>query len=197
MAIDYYQNDEEFGHFFGPLDDVGLLPQEIKWIEVYVDTRDKQIADAEAGYPFSEHVPNARFQRELRSQLDYRNAKTVDQQRRIVKEIADLAFFDVRDLFDGNGKLIPIQKLPKHVSAAISNVEVITNDAQTSVLKYRFHNKNAALESLARQHNLYKDDNKLDADIKTTDDGSDKETARRLAFLMSKGLHALQNNSEE
>lgn len=195
MAYDYYANDPDFGDMFGPLGDVSLTAAEEKWVEVYVDTRDKAMADAESGNPFRSIGPSARVQRELRSRLDYRNAKPPEKNRRIVKEIADIAFFDVRDIFDDNGRVLPVKQLPKHVSAAISSIDVITNDAQTSVLKYKFHNKNAALESLARQQNLYKDDNKLEADIVTNDDGS-KDSVRRLAFLMKKGVKALTDSEE-
>lgn len=196
MAQDYYKDDNDFGDMFGAIYDVSLTAAEEKWIEVYIDTRDKALADAEAGNPFRDIPPSAKFQRELRSRLDYRNAKPPEKARRIVKEIADLAFFDVRDIFDEEGHIIPVHRLPKNVTAAISSIDVITNDAQTSVLKYKFHNKNTALESLARQENLYKEDNKLEADIKTTDTGGDKDVARRLAFVLRKGINA-QENSEE
>ena len=195
MAHDYYKDDEDFGDLFGAITDISLTAAEEKWIDVYIDTRDKSFADAESGKPFKNVPPSAKFQRELRSRLDYRNAKPPERARRIVKEIADLAFFDVRDIFDEDGHIIPVHRLPKNVTAAIASIDVITNDAQTSVLKYKFHNKNTALESLARQENLYKDDNKLNADIVTTEDGS-KNSVRRLAFLLNKGVKALPDSEE-
>lgn len=58
---------------------------------------------------------------ELREEM----GKKFDVSReRIVQELAKLAYFDTKDLYDEEGNLLPIQTLPNSVSAAISGVEV-------------------------------------------------------------------------
>lgn len=77
-------------------------------------------------------------------------------------ELRAVAFSNVGDLFDAEGKLIPLTRLPRHVQAALSSVKV-TNDG--SVLEYKFWDKAAALNIMARHLGLFERDNAQQSDI--------------------------------
>jgi phage terminase small subunit len=77
---------------------------------------------------------------------------------KIADELGKLAFFNPADLFNENGDLIPPCDLPKHVSAALHQIEMFeeySGAGATKVLvgytkKVKWHDKKAALEVLAR-----------------------------------------------
>ncbi len=76
---------------------------------------------------------------------------------RILEEQARLAFVNIADLFDEDGKLIPIQDLPEDVSRAISSLQVeeiyeYNDDDEpeelTKKFKYKLNDKKEALAKL-------------------------------------------------
>lgn len=68
------------------------------------------------------------------------------------RELTALAFSRVGELYDAEGALIPIHKLPDHVQAAIASVDVGTGLA-------KFADKNRALETMAKHLGLFERDN--------------------------------------
>ena len=196
MSVDYYRDDDDFGDLFGALPNQ-LSADEARWLDVFKKTRgDKAAADAATGYPFLTKQPSQRLEYEIREYREFHRTDPLERVRRIVDETADIAFVDIRELFDDAGNLLPVYKLPKHVAAAVASVDVVTSNGGAAVLKYKFHPKLTALESLAKKENLYKDNNKIEAEIKTEEVGdSSRDLARRLAFVLRNGLE--QPNSQE
>jgi phage terminase small subunit len=87
-------------------------------------------------------------------------------QTNILREIARLAFFDPRKLYDENGSPLPITDLDDDTAACIAGIKVKTigdGDDQrsiASVIEYKVSNKDPALEKLMRYMGLYERDNK-------------------------------------
>ncbi len=79
---------------------------------------------------------------------------------RVLEELQCVAFSDVRDLFDANGKMRPLHTLSPEQSAAIMSGEIIIKNAeagdghQDKVLKVRYWDKLKALELLCRHLRL-------------------------------------------
>jgi len=86
---------------------------------------------------------------------------------RVALEIARLAFFDARKLFNANGQPIPIQNLDDDTAAAVAGLEVLdqfTGSGDSRVFtgelkKYKIADKNAALEKAAKIVGSYEEDN--------------------------------------
>lgn len=81
---------------------------------------------------------------------------------RVLEEIASLAFFNPKDLYDAEGNIIPIHQLPREVAAAISSVKAIVRksddgDISTKTLEFRQWNKNQALELFMRHYGALND----------------------------------------
>lgn len=107
----------------------------------------------------------ARRIKEIQAERAERLAVTKE---RVINEIARLALFDPRSLFDDKGVPLPIQELPGDAAAAIAGLEVLetfegSGDDRTFIgytKKYKLADKNAALEKLAKHLGLYEQDNK-------------------------------------
>jgi hypothetical protein len=86
---------------------------------------------------------------------------------RVLRETAALAYIDLRQLFDAQGKLLPIHELPDNVAAALASVEVVRQNitagdgSQEWVHKVRLWDKTKALDMLMRHLALYKDQLRL------------------------------------
>ena len=79
---------------------------------------------------------------------------------RTLEEIRRLAFSNAQDLFDTDGNLLPIHKLPRDIAAAIASVEVVkknlaAGDGQTdTVHKLKVWDKTKALDMLGKHFGL-------------------------------------------
>ncbi len=81
----------------------------------------------------------------------------------VVQAMAESAFSDPAELFDTDGKLIPIDKLPRYVTSAIQSYDIEqTIDEKGSVItraKVKFVDKRASRYDLARALNMFEKDN--------------------------------------
>lgn len=86
-----------------------------------------------------------------RKQLEHETGIT---RERIVREMARLAFFNVKNMFDDCGNPLPICMLNDDVAAAINGIDVAAignNDVGIGqVMKYKIPDKNKSLENLAK-----------------------------------------------
>lgn len=82
--------------------------------------------------------------------------RTEISQAQVRVELAHIAFFDPRRLFDvETGELMDIQKLPPAVAAAVSSVEITHNAEGERVTKVRLVSKIEALDKLCRHLRMY------------------------------------------
>ena len=72
---------------------------------------------------------------------------------RVLQEWARIAFHDPGDCFDSDGRLINPALLSEHVRAALASIEV----AKDGTVKVKAHDKNRALEMLAKYLGILKD----------------------------------------
>lgn len=102
--------------------------------------------------------------RELAQLAAARNEVTVE---RVLKEMARIAFFDVRRLTDQSGNALPIHELDDDTAAAIQGLEVAMERGRpgddeeeptvTTVRKYKVADKNSALEKLGKYLSMFTD----------------------------------------
>ena len=123
---------------------------------------------------------------------------------RIIEELGYSALFDVRELYDKEGKLIPIHLLPEHVARAIAGTDVETKilpgkkgsdelSLATTTTKIKMNDKTKSLELAGKHLKMFTD--KVEHEH-TGKDGaplipeemSDLEAARRMAFIINKAL---------
>lgn len=110
---------------------------------------------------------------ELRRQIE---EKFEISKNKILKELARIAFFDPKELFNPNGTLKKIDQLDEDTAAVIAGLEVVTiyagkGDAKKSVgtlLKIKLADKIKALDSLARIKGMFND--KLDINLNCHDE---------------------------
>lgn len=113
---------------------------------------------------------------------------------RTLQEVARLAYFDPRKLFDETGRPKPITELDDDTAAALAGIEVVDKyekpvaGAQggnvSTVLKYKLANKAGALEIAMRHLGLYERDNKQRSLL----EGADRETLKAIAeYLRGSG----------
>ena len=75
-----------------------------------------------------------------------------------MRETARLAYSDIRQLFDDNGRLLPVKQWPEDIARAVAGVEVVkrnvySDDGQTDdVIKVKLWDKGARLENLMKHH---------------------------------------------
>lgn len=122
----------------------------------------------------------------------------------VLSELARIAFFDIRNLFDDQGRPLPVQKLDEVTAAAISSIKVQQlgkADGFATVIEYKLNDKLKALDKLARYLGLFKEDNiniNVNGNVQIAE-MSKTERARRLAFMIQEGLVAsgLQSKMKE
>ena len=96
---------------------------------------------------------------QVRAKANERLADLIDPDRAL-REAARLAYSDVRQLFDENGKMLPIKQWPDGLAAAIGGVEVVrrnvdSNDDHTDdVIKIKVWDKPKNLELLFKHMGL-------------------------------------------
>jgi phage terminase small subunit len=78
----------------------------------------------------------------------------------IIREIARLALADPRGIVDGKGRLKLLHELDDKTAATVGAFEI----TDTGGIKYKFHDKNAALEKAAKILGLYARDNSQKTD---------------------------------
>lgn len=116
------------------------------------------------------------------------NQITID---RVLREMGRLAFFDPRRLLNDDGTPKAMNELDDDTAAVIAGLEVarIGNGdvGLGEVLKFKFADKNAALEKLAKHLGMYREDNEQQRPVlQQTIDVSNLPTDVLLAIMKAK-----------
>lgn len=96
---------------------------------------------------------------QVRAKAAERLADLIDPDRAL-REAARLAYSDVRQIFDGEGKLLPVKDWPPELAAAVGGIEVVkrnvdSGDGRTDdVIKVKVWDKPKALEMLFKHLGL-------------------------------------------
>jgi len=124
-------------------------PQSAKWKDESVWQRASKLA--------SDAKVQSRVQ-ELLQKAAAANEITVE---RVLKEIARLAFFDIRKLVNADGTPKPLNELDDDTAAAIAGLDVarVGNAmiGEGEILKFKIADKNSALEKLAKHLQMFTD----------------------------------------
>ena len=96
----------------------------------------------------------------------------------VVRELAMIAFVDIRQAFDADGNLLPIKDMPENVARAIGGIDLTQvkllegsdpdGEGQTlreQMAKLKLIDKKGALELLGRHLKLYGADNSVNVNF--------------------------------
>ncbi len=161
------------------VDENGLNPQQALFVREYLIDLNATQAATRAGY--SARTANEQGARLLahvsvRSAIDAALAKRADKLEitadRVLKEIARLAFFDARNLFDEDGNPIKVPDLDEDSARAIVGMDVVmignADMGVGQVQKIKLADKKGSLELLGRHIGLFKDTLKISGSLETT-----------------------------
>lgn len=154
---------------------MALTPKQERFVQEYLVDLNATAAAKRAGY--SEKTAYAIGQQNLRKleiqtaiqeAKDNLSRRTEVTQEMIIRETAKLAFFDVRKLFDENGKPLEISSLDDDTAAALVGLDVQDIYADDGgekafvgyVKKYKMADKLKALELLGRRFGIWEPQDK-------------------------------------
>ena len=104
-----------------------------------------------------QNLAKLNVQTALTAALKARSERTEITQDMVISELAKIAFFDIRKLYDETGNLIAIQKLDADVAAAIGGVDVVASVDNSVTTKLKIIDKKGSLELLGRHLVLFTD----------------------------------------
>ncbi len=157
----------------------GLTPKQEKYAQMYVKYGNKTVAYKKA-YNTENMKPESINRKafevhengnvtariaELQAELEKRNAMTLD---RVIKSIAQIATFDIAEIYDDKGNIKPIHEIPKSVRIAIQSIKTFElgdndNRANARIRDVKLLNKLDAFEKLMKYFGGYEKDNKQKA----------------------------------
>lgn len=124
----------------------------------------------------SRMLRNAKVDDYIQKRMKDREKRTEVTQDMVLKELAKLGFFDIRKLFDDNGKPVDISKLDDGTAACIAGMDVL--DAYEGIgedrefigyiKKYKLSDKIKALELIGRHLGMWKDKMELSGQVNTS-----------------------------
>lgn len=159
-----------------PAPDSPLTEKQLAFVERYLVHFNGTQAAIEAGYAktraavtASELLAHPAVQHHLSSRRravrdEIRVEAGLDRQR-IILELARIAFFDIRQIYDEGGALRPPHEWPDDVAAAVSSLETLEQIGPKGemlglVRKIKQESKLAALDKLMRHLGMYEQDNR-------------------------------------
>lgn len=157
-----------------------MTPKQARFVDEYLIDLNATQAAIRAGYSKKTaewigpqllgktHVSEAVSER-----MKAREQRTEITQDRVLKELARLAFLDIRKAFDENGNLKHVKDLDDETAAAIAGMEVSeinAGDVQIgSLKKIKLSDKKGALELIGRHLRMWNDKLDLNANINVAD----------------------------
>ena len=144
-----------------------------------------------AGEIGCENLMKPEIQQAVQNEMDKRAFRIEITIDKVAQELGLLAFQNAKDFYDDEGNLIPVHKLPDHVSRTISSIEVVTQKNGDEISEYtskvKTCDKKGSLELLGRHLKMFTDnlnhsggeDFGLNGAVVTADDKA-RETRERL-----------------
>jgi len=147
-----------------------LTAKQERFKNCFIEGMDAKAAYIRAGYKARGSAAEAAASRLLRN-VKVRSAIEEVQKRaaekaevtcgRIIGEYARIAFFNIKQLYDGKGNPKKIDELDYNTAAAIAGIDVLHKKTQSSEIyttkKIRLNDKIRALDSLARIQGMFND----------------------------------------
>lgn len=141
---------------------MALTPKQKRFVAEYLIDLNATAAAKRAGYSektaceqAARLLANVKVQAAVQSAMQEREKRTEITQDMVLRETAKLAFFDIRKMFDNNGKPLDISKLDDDTAAALVGLDVQDiadpdGDYVGYVKKYKMADKIKALELLGK-----------------------------------------------
>ncbi|MFG1329629.1 terminase small subunit [Xanthobacter autotrophicus] len=147
-----------------------MTPRQRRFVEEYIVDLNATQAAIRAGYSRrtavkigSENLIKPDIAREIQRAMDERAARTGVTAERVLREIAKLAFLDIRKAFNADGSMKPLDQLDDDTAAAIAGLEVseeLDEDGEVvraRLKKLKLSDKIGALTLLARHLGMLND----------------------------------------
>ncbi|MCI8810368.1 MAG: terminase small subunit [Oscillibacter sp.] len=155
---------------------MALTPKQKRFVAEYLVDLNATAAAIRAGYSKKtaevigyENLRKPQIEAAINQAIQEREKRTEITQDMVLRETAKLAFFDIRKMFDKNGKPLDISKLDDATAAALVGLDVqdVTDqdgDYVGYVKKYKMADKVKALELLGKHFGTWepKDDGPKD-----------------------------------
>lgn len=184
---------------------MALTPKQERFVQEYLVDLNATAAAKRAGYNSKtaysigqENLKKPEIQSAIQEAKINLQKRTEITQDMVIRETAKLAFFDVRKMFDQNGKPLDISELDDDTAAALVGLDVQDiadpdGDYVGYVKKYKMADKLKALELLGRRVGAFeKQDMRADAREDDPITRSLKEAADALAQTNGNSPLALQ-----
>ncbi len=152
--------------------DKELTPKQARFVDEYLVDLNATAAARRAGYSArtahsigEENLRKPEIQEAVQARMKDRQNRTEITADRVLKELARVAFFDPRKLFNPDGSPKPINELDDDTAAALAGMDVLEEfdgSGKDRVFvgytkKYKVSDKNTALTNAMRHLGLLKD----------------------------------------
>lgn len=145
-----------------------LTPKQQAFVNEYLIDLNATQAAIRAGYSEKtaysigqENLNKPEIQESIQAAMDKRAKRTEVTADRVIRELAKLAFSNVQDFVDGDGKLLKPGDISRDDAAAIQEIteSVVGGDDESVVVnrKYKLSDKKASLELLGKHLKLFTD----------------------------------------
>lgn len=169
-----------------------MTPKQQRFIQEYALNPNATEAAIKAGYSEKtasemgyENLNKPQIKAAIKELLDKDLTKVGMTRERVMQEYARLGTFDVRKLYDAEGKMIPIHKLDDDTAAAIGGVDIAYNGEKTVTTKIKVSDKKAALDSVAKIHGMFVEKHEHSGpDGQPIETISSNDAAMRIAFAL-------------
>lgn len=140
--------------------------------------------DEAAAVNGSKLLRNTKVAEYIQERMKEREKRTEITQDRVLQELEKLVLFDIRKLFDNNGKPVDISMLDDDTAACIAGLEVVDyfegageeREFAGYVKKYKLTDKLRAIELMGRHLGMFKDKLELSGHVDTTNPYADLTT---------------------
>lgn len=148
----------------GEISDSGELPIRVqRFCDEYVIHYNEEKSAEKAGFPIwnalnvgRQLLSHPRIRREIENRQKKITRKLQITQERVLTEIAAIAYCNMQDFYDPEtGELIPIHKLPRHLAAAVEEIQYSRNGKP---LRYKLVRKTYGLDAIAKNLGVFDKD---------------------------------------
>lgn len=115
--------------------------------------------DETANTNSSRLLRNAKVQEYIQErQIELQNETNITQ-KRIIEELANIAFFNIKDVYNANGTLKSINELDEKTARAISSIKSLqkVTNVQDQTVEIKSYDKKGALELLGKHLGMFKE----------------------------------------
>lgn len=146
-----------------------LTPKQKKFVQEYCGSADLNATAAARAAGFacaskagSTLLKTPHVRTAIRRRLNKSDLVSHADQERVIQELIAIGFVDPSDMFDSEGKLLPLKRMPEGVRRAIASIDVETKihadgETETVISKIRMHPKLQALELIAKRLEMLKE----------------------------------------